>query len=156
MAHPNRMFLRPGVLWLTLNLALIIQCLSWNSLFILYFTYPRGYAYPRLNTTDLEGPAWAAAVSVTFTVAVKEVFYSRCPCLTAMPRHSSLVTRNALNNTNRKRCVGGGEPATWPPRSPDLNTRSLNVLTHFQNSCFFISAEQYRNPSTVHCERLSH
>jgi hypothetical protein len=28
MALPNRMSLRPGLLWLTLNLALIIQCLS--------------------------------------------------------------------------------------------------------------------------------
>jgi hypothetical protein len=27
-ALPNRMSLRPGLLWLTLNLALIIQCLS--------------------------------------------------------------------------------------------------------------------------------
>jgi hypothetical protein len=28
MALPNRMSLRPGLLWLTLNLALDIQCLS--------------------------------------------------------------------------------------------------------------------------------
>jgi hypothetical protein len=28
MALPNRMSVRPGLLWLTLNLALIIQCLS--------------------------------------------------------------------------------------------------------------------------------
>jgi hypothetical protein len=41
MALPNRMSLRPCVLWLTLNLALIIQCLSWNNIFISFnFTYP--------------------------------------------------------------------------------------------------------------------
>jgi hypothetical protein len=41
MALPNRMSLRPGLLWLTLNLDLIIQCLSWNNIFIfLNFTYP--------------------------------------------------------------------------------------------------------------------
>jgi hypothetical protein len=33
MALPNRMSLCPGLLWLTLNLALIIQCLSRISLF---------------------------------------------------------------------------------------------------------------------------
>jgi hypothetical protein len=31
MALPNRMSLRPGLLWLTLNLATIIQCLSRNN-----------------------------------------------------------------------------------------------------------------------------
>jgi hypothetical protein len=41
MALPNRMSLRPGLLWLTVNLALIILCLSWNNVFIfLNFTYP--------------------------------------------------------------------------------------------------------------------
>jgi hypothetical protein len=30
MALPNRMSLRPDLLWLTMNLALIIQCLSRN------------------------------------------------------------------------------------------------------------------------------
>jgi hypothetical protein len=35
------MSLRPGLLWLTLNLALIIQCLSWNNIFFFFnFTYP--------------------------------------------------------------------------------------------------------------------
>jgi hypothetical protein len=40
MALPNRMSLRPGLLWLILNLALIIQCLSWNIFIFFYFTYP--------------------------------------------------------------------------------------------------------------------
>jgi hypothetical protein len=40
MALPNRMSLCPGLLWLTLNLALIIQCLSWNNIFFFNFTYP--------------------------------------------------------------------------------------------------------------------
>jgi hypothetical protein len=40
MALPNRMSLRPGLLWLTLNLALIILCLSWINIFFLNFTYP--------------------------------------------------------------------------------------------------------------------
>jgi hypothetical protein len=35
MALPNRMSLRPGLLWITLNLALIIQCLSQNNVFFL-------------------------------------------------------------------------------------------------------------------------
>jgi hypothetical protein len=39
MVLPNRMSLRPGLLWLTENLALIIQCLSLNNI-LLYFTYP--------------------------------------------------------------------------------------------------------------------
>jgi hypothetical protein len=33
MSLHNRMSLRPGLLWLTLILALIIQCLSWNNIF---------------------------------------------------------------------------------------------------------------------------
>jgi hypothetical protein len=37
MALPNRMSLRPGLLWLTLNLALMIQCLSRNNIFIFVF-----------------------------------------------------------------------------------------------------------------------
>jgi hypothetical protein len=48
MALPNRMSLRPGLLWLTLNLALIIQCLPWNNIFISF-----NFTYPRLNTTSL-------------------------------------------------------------------------------------------------------
>ena len=40
MALPNRMSLLPGLLWLTQNLALIIQCLSWNNTFFFNFTYP--------------------------------------------------------------------------------------------------------------------
>jgi hypothetical protein len=45
MALPNRMSLHPGLLWLTLNLALSIQCLSWNIyiyiyIFFFYFNYP--------------------------------------------------------------------------------------------------------------------
>jgi hypothetical protein len=33
---PNAMSLRPGLLWLTLNLALVIQCLSRNNTRIFY------------------------------------------------------------------------------------------------------------------------
>jgi hypothetical protein len=43
MTLPNCMSFRPGLLWLTLNLALIIQCLSWNNIYIYIFfnfTYP--------------------------------------------------------------------------------------------------------------------
>jgi hypothetical protein len=41
MALPNRMSLRPSLLWLTLNLALIIQCLSRNNILIFFnVTYP--------------------------------------------------------------------------------------------------------------------
>jgi hypothetical protein len=41
MEFPNRMSLRPGFLWLTLNPALIIQYLSWNNIYIFFnFTYP--------------------------------------------------------------------------------------------------------------------
>jgi hypothetical protein len=41
MALPNRMSLRPGLLWLTLNLALIVQRLSWNNIYSFFnFTYP--------------------------------------------------------------------------------------------------------------------
>jgi hypothetical protein len=36
----NRMSLCPGLLWLTLNLALIIQCLSRNNVFCFNFTWP--------------------------------------------------------------------------------------------------------------------
>jgi hypothetical protein len=36
MALPNRMSLRPDLLWLTLNLTLIIQCLSWNNIYIFF------------------------------------------------------------------------------------------------------------------------
>jgi hypothetical protein len=38
MALPNRMSLHPGLLWLTLNLALIIRCLSRT--FFFNFTFP--------------------------------------------------------------------------------------------------------------------
>jgi hypothetical protein len=40
MALPNRMSLRPDLLWLNLNLALIIQCLSRNNIYFFNFTYP--------------------------------------------------------------------------------------------------------------------
>jgi hypothetical protein len=60
----NRMTLRPVLLWLTLNLTLIIQCLSRNNIYIFQFYIPRkmfshmsynifacpqGYVYPRLK-----------------------------------------------------------------------------------------------------------
>jgi hypothetical protein len=41
MALPNRMSLLPGLLWLTLNLALIIQCLSRNNIFIFFYLRTR-------------------------------------------------------------------------------------------------------------------
>jgi hypothetical protein len=40
MALLNRMFLRPALLWLTQNMALIIQCLSRNN------PPPPNFAYP--------------------------------------------------------------------------------------------------------------
>jgi hypothetical protein len=40
----------PGLLWLTLNLALISQCSS-RFFFLSIFTYSGGYAYPRSKTT---------------------------------------------------------------------------------------------------------
>jgi hypothetical protein len=39
MALPARMSLRPGLLWITVNLALIIQCLSQNDIYILFFKF---------------------------------------------------------------------------------------------------------------------
>jgi hypothetical protein len=36
----SRKYLLPGLLWLTLNLALMIQCLSGNIIFVFNFTYP--------------------------------------------------------------------------------------------------------------------
>jgi hypothetical protein len=52
------MSLRPGLLWLALNLALIIQCLSRFLFSILHtqyddFVYPRGYVHHRLKATAL-------------------------------------------------------------------------------------------------------
>jgi hypothetical protein len=41
MALLNRMSLRPGLLWLTLNLALIIQSLSRNNIFFLFYVPPK-------------------------------------------------------------------------------------------------------------------
>jgi hypothetical protein len=57
MALPNRMSLRPGLLWLTFNRALIIQCLSRNNV-CFQCNVPRKMssrargadAYPRLKT----------------------------------------------------------------------------------------------------------
>jgi hypothetical protein len=40
MALPNRISLRPDLLWLPLNLALIFQCLSWYNTFFFNFKYP--------------------------------------------------------------------------------------------------------------------
>jgi hypothetical protein len=39
MVLANRMSLRPGLLWLTLNLALIIQCSSWNKIYMYIFNF---------------------------------------------------------------------------------------------------------------------
>jgi hypothetical protein len=55
MALPNRMSLRPGLLWLTLNLTLIIQCLSQNNNFfnctypVRCFRVPPGVRVPRVE-----------------------------------------------------------------------------------------------------------
>jgi hypothetical protein len=64
MVLPNRMSLRPGLVWLALNLALIIQCLLRNNIYIytffqsympiMMFCVPRWYAYPRLKSTAIE------------------------------------------------------------------------------------------------------
>jgi hypothetical protein len=67
MALPNRMSLRPGLLWLTLNLALItVQCFSRNNIYFLFYisrkTYSRtpkmssrtpGVRMPRLKSSVL-------------------------------------------------------------------------------------------------------
>jgi hypothetical protein len=50
----NRMSLRPGLLWLTLNLALIIQNWSRNIVFSILRTPKNVFAYPRLKITVLE------------------------------------------------------------------------------------------------------
>jgi hypothetical protein len=39
MALPNRMSLRPALIWLTLNLALIIQCLARKNIYIYIYIY---------------------------------------------------------------------------------------------------------------------
>jgi hypothetical protein len=49
------MSLRSGLLWLTQKLAPIIQCLSWNNIYIFeMYVPPKMSSYPRLNTADLE------------------------------------------------------------------------------------------------------
>jgi hypothetical protein len=48
----NRMSLRPGLLWLTLNLALIIHCLSWNDFFFQFYVPTKMFLHiSRLKTT---------------------------------------------------------------------------------------------------------
>jgi hypothetical protein len=45
-ALANRMSLRPGLLWLTLDLILIIQCLSRNNIFLISLSAQDIFAYP--------------------------------------------------------------------------------------------------------------
>jgi hypothetical protein len=57
--HVNRMSLLLDHLWLTLHLALILQCLSRNNVFFILntpqkiFVYPWGYTNSRFNTTAI-------------------------------------------------------------------------------------------------------
>jgi hypothetical protein len=46
MALRNPLSLRQGLLWLSLNLALIIQCLSRNNIFFVQFYVPRMMSSP--------------------------------------------------------------------------------------------------------------
>jgi hypothetical protein len=43
--------------------------------------------------------------------------------------HFSLV-RDVMNNTYHRRWTGGGGPAAWPPRSPDLNPMDFHLWGH--------------------------
>jgi hypothetical protein len=75
MALPNRMSLRPGLLWLTLNLAPIIQCLSWNNIYyFLNFTYPlRRLSLPQVeyqccSGSNLHDSLSSTIMSIGYTV----------------------------------------------------------------------------------------
>jgi hypothetical protein len=47
----NRMSIRPGILWVTLNLALIIQCLQRNNIYFFQFHIPREMSSLTLGAT---------------------------------------------------------------------------------------------------------
>jgi hypothetical protein len=60
MVLPNRMSFRPGLLWLTINLSLIIGC-SYEIFFFQYYIFYKTFSctsyditYPRLRTTALD------------------------------------------------------------------------------------------------------
>jgi hypothetical protein len=61
MALPNRMSLRPGLLWLILNVSLIIQCLSRSILFLQFLRAlkmsSRNPAVTRKVKEDWMGPS---------------------------------------------------------------------------------------------------
>ena len=99
----------------------------------------------------LETCAWAAAVHVAFTVRQQERDFIVVHAW-RLSHYIWALQRLMHSNNNGNRCVGRGEPAAWPPRSPDLKTRNLDVLTHFTTASFFISSAPRRKPSTMHCE----
>jgi hypothetical protein len=83
MALPNRMSLRPGLLWLTLNLALFILRFSRSSTSFFSFIYPVMYLrvlpearVPQVETTDIENSSFSySEITIrsveTFRVLVK-------------------------------------------------------------------------------------
>jgi hypothetical protein len=68
MALPNHMSLRPDLLWLTLNLAMIIQCVSWNNIYIfLIYVPPVPGVFPALST-ELEPRTFVARITPSYLV----------------------------------------------------------------------------------------
>jgi hypothetical protein len=90
MVLANRMSLRPSLLWLILNLALIIQCLSWNNIqiYIFNFTYPLrclhvppGVRVPHVETTDLAARSLCDGFEILIAVTKKTfIFWDIKPC----------------------------------------------------------------------------
>jgi hypothetical protein len=126
------MSLRPGLLWITLNLDMIIQCLSRNNLFfpppILHtpedVSYPLrclgvlpDYAFPRLNTTVLDNSRGTtnsklhAKAEAACTELVQAIYFT------------GITNRSGRTTPNRD--------GQWPPTShytkittvnPEINT----------------------------------
>jgi hypothetical protein len=57
---PKSHVLTSGLLWLTLNLALITQCLSWNNIFIFLIYVPPKMSSPTPGGT--RNPGWIPLV----------------------------------------------------------------------------------------------
>jgi hypothetical protein len=98
----NRMSLRPGLLWLTIKLALIIQCVSHNNIFFLSVLHtPRDvFAYPRLKTTDLETVGSSTSHKpMASTARYWHIFKHACACVRAL---MSVVVSpsNSVNNSH--------------------------------------------------------
>jgi hypothetical protein len=74
MALPDRMSLRPFLLWLTLNLALLVQCLSRNTIFCPYYI-PR----KMLSPTPRAMPLQIVKVKVTLRPTISRPSWCQTP-----------------------------------------------------------------------------